>query len=186
MTTVLSSISSRFANAVPSTAASLGVTSQPARTGATTVASPNAQVATGFSSTPAATTSNAGVAAGSATVAAAASQLGTTTNAVQAAQNVVSSQFGANTAAKFTNAAAGGGIADAFMNGVARIASFAQNGMKSIEQAIQADMSANNGQIDPAKMQQYSMQMSTFEMIMQMAAKIQEKQERSTQVWLQI
>ena len=57
--------------------------------------------------------------------------------------------------------------------------------MKGIEQAIQGDMAANNGQVDPAKMQQYTMQMSTYEMIMQMAAKIQEKQERAAQVWLQ-
>jgi hypothetical protein len=35
-------------------------------------------------------------------------------------------------------------------------------------------------------MQQYTMQMSTFEEIMQMAAKIQEKQDRAAQVWLQL
>jgi 5-hydroxyisourate hydrolase-like protein (transthyretin family) len=69
-------------------------------------------------------------------------------------------------------------------NAVSKLAAFAQNSMTNVQKAMQADMTANNGQVDPAKLQQYSMQMSTYEMIMQMAQKIQEKQEAATQVWL--
>ena len=45
-------------------------------------------------------------------------------------------------------------------------------------------MAANNGEVDPAKMQLYTMKMCTYELLNQMAAKIQEKEERSIQVWL--
>jgi hypothetical protein len=57
--------------------------------------------------------------------------------------------------------------------------------MADIQKAIQGDMAANNGEVDPAKMQLYTMKMSTYELLNQMAAKIQEKEERSIQVWLQ-
>jgi len=80
--------------------------------------------------------------------------------------------------------AAGGGLGDALLSGVAKIAAFANKGMQSIEAAIQGDMTANEGTIDPAKMQQYSMKMSSYENMMQLAAKIQEKQDASIQVWL--
>ena len=82
-------------------------------------------------------------------------------------------------------AAAGGGeIGDALKSGVAKIAAWAQRGMAGIQQAIQGDMNANNGQVDPAKMQQYTMQMSNYELMNQMAAKLQEKEEAAMRVWL--
>lgn len=168
--------------AIPSTAASLGITNQPAITGTTTSAgSPNARVGTGFDSTPVAGGATTDV---NAAINAVAAQTGQSAQVVRAAHNTVGNQFGAAISHDFVNAAGGGAISSALENGVAKIAAFAQNGIKSIEKAIQGDMAANNGQVDPAKMQQYTMQMSTFEMIMQMAAKIQEKQERATQVWL--
>ena len=167
---------------VASTPATLGVTTQPTVTSGTpTTGGGNAAVSTGYSSTPV-------TGGGTATpnYAAAAAATGGSQQQVRAATNAVSNQFGAPIANDFANAAGGGTISNALQNGVAKIAAFAQNGIKSIEQAIQGDMAANNGQVDPAKMQQYTMQMSTFEMIMQMAAKIQEKQERAAQVWLQL
>jgi hypothetical protein len=164
---------------VSTTTASLGITPQPVVSGASTTASPNAQVGTSYSSTPAVTGGGPSLTSAVANVA---SQNATTAAATKA----VSSQFGAPLANDFASASGGGAISDALNNGVAKIAAFAQNGMKSIEQAIQGDMAANNGQVDPAKMQQYTMQMSTFEEIMQMAAKIQEKQDRAAQVWLQL
>jgi len=81
-------------------------------------------------------------------------------------------------------AAGGGAISSALKSGVSSIVAFAQNGMKNIQAAIQADMAANNGEVDPAKMQLYTMKMSTYELLNQMAAKIQEKEEAAMQRWL--
>jgi hypothetical protein len=190
---------------VSTTTASLGITSQPAVSGGTT-SSPNSRVGTGYSPAPAAVTGggltsaiqgvaanqNSAVPTGAAvgtvgsTTPTAASYAAAASPAPHADVRTVSTQFGAPIANDYATASGGGAISDALNNGVAKIAAFAQNGMKSIEQAIQGDMAANNGQVDPAKMQQYTMQMSTFEQIMQMAAKIQEKQDRAAQVWLQL
>lgn len=167
---------------ITSTPASLGVTPQPALTSSAPAAPAggNASVATGYNPTP--------VTGGGTTpnYAAAAAATGGTQQQVRAATTAVSNQFGAPIANDMANAAGGGAISNALQNGVSKIAAFAQNGIKGIQQAIQGDMASSNGQVDPAKMQQYTMQMSTFEMIMQMAAKIQEKQERASQVWLQL
>lgn len=166
---------------VASTPATLGVTPQPAVTSTATAPAPaggNAAVGTGYSPTPV-------TGGGTATPNYAAAAAGTTGSAqtARAATTAVANQFGAPLATDFANAAGGGAISNALQNGVAKIAAFAQNGIKGIQQAIQGDMAANNGQIDPAKMQQYTMQMSTFEMIMQMAAKIQESEKNAAQVW---
>lgn len=169
---------------IASNPATLGVTGQPAITSTPNATSGgNAAVGTAFSPTPATGGHAANI---NTAITAAAANTGASQQQVRAAHNTVSTQFGAPLGNDFTNAAGGGNISNALQNGVAKIAAFAQNGIKSIEQAIQGDMAANNGQVDPAKMQQYTMQMSTFEMIMQMAAKIQEKQERAAQVWLQL
>lgn len=187
---------------VASTPATLGVTSQPRVTSGagTGTGGGNAAVNTGYNPTPVtgggptngqqlqATAANAvssaqnRIASLGATPSTAVSPQAVASNAAA----VTSHTFGAPIASNLASAQSGGPISDALQNGVAKIAAFAQNGIKSIEQAIQGDMAANNGQVDPAKMQQYTMQMSTFEMIMQMAAKIQEKQERAAQVWLQL
>lgn len=96
----------------------------------------------------------------------------------------VAAKFGPSMAADFSSAAGGGEISDALKSGVAKIAAWAQRGMTGIQEAIQGDMNANNGQVDPAKMQQYTMQMTNYELMMQMAAKIQEKEEAAIKVWL--
>lgn len=165
---------------VASTPATLGVTPQPALTSSATALAPaggNARVATGYNPTP--------VTGGGTTpnYAAAAAATGSTQQQVRGATNTLAAGVGAPLANDLTNAAGGGAISNALQNGVAKIAAFAQNGIKGIQQAIQGDMAANNGQVDPAKMQQYTMQMSTFELIMQMAAKIQESEKNAAQVW---
>lgn len=104
--------------------------------------------------------------------------------ALDTARRSVSARFGSEMGNDFAAAAGGGAVSDALQNGVAKLAAFAQNGMKNIENAIQGDMDANSGQVDPAKMQQYTMRMSSYEMMMQLAAKIQEKQNNSIQAWL--
>lgn len=185
---------------VASSAATLGVTSQPTVTTAgTSTGGGNAAINTGYNPTPVTgggqtsqqqiqAIANNAVAATNQRITAMGQTPGTVTpqSVASNAAAVTSQQFGAPMAASLATGAGGGAISSALQNGVAKIAAFAQNGIKSIELAIQGDMAANNGQVDPAKMQQYTMQMSTFEMIMQMAAKIQEKQERAAQVWLQL
>jgi hypothetical protein len=102
-----------------------------------------------------------------------------------AAQTQVANSAAAIATNHMTAAASGGGaISDALKSGVSSIVAFAQKGMSDIQKAIQGDMAANNGEVDPAKMQLYTMKMSTYELLNQMAAKIQEKEERSIQVWL--
>jgi hypothetical protein len=128
---------------------SLGVTNQPSTTAPATVTppvanqqavvnTPNAQVATGFSSTPAAT-SGGGVL---------------------------------------------GDIGNAIASGINGIAQMAQSGMAKLEQQMNGEMSANGGQMDAAKVQMYSQKMSAFEMVMQLAAKLQESKDNATRAWL--
>lgn len=78
----------------------------------------------------------------------------------------------------------GGAVSDFVGNAVGRLTAFAAGSMDRIQKAMEGDMTANGGQIDPARLQKYNMEMSTYEMIMQMAAKIQEKQENAAAVWL--
>ncbi|MCW2924146.1 MAG: hypothetical protein JWM98_1550 [Thermoleophilia bacterium] len=131
----------------------------------TPVGSAAAQVQTGFDPAPAP-----------------ASGTGSTSDA--AAQALVTSKFGPQLGADFSSAVGGGAITDALKSGVAKIAAFAQNGMNKIQEAIQGDLAAGNGTMDPAKLQQYTMQMSTYENLTKMAAKIQEKQDESVAIWL--
>lgn len=172
-----------YAAPVATGPASLGVTSpaQPTTTSATTGGG-NAAVNTGYSSTPVPVVGGGPTGGASANITALANQLaapGTSQQAVTAAANIATQQLQAA-----QNASAGGAIGDALKSGVSGIVAFAQKGMADIQKAIQGDMAANNGEVDPAKMQLYTMKMSTYELLNQMAAKIQEKEERSIQVWL--
>lgn len=182
------------ANAAP-VATSPGVlariTAQPATTTTPTTQRPagNAAVSTGFDRTP---VTGGGAATGAATTSGStaniqtlANQLapaGTSQQAVTAAANIATQQL---QSASDASASGGGAITDALKTGTSKIVAFAQKGMADIQKAIQGDMAANNGEVDPAKMQLYTMKMSTYELLNQMAAKIQEKEERSIQVWLQ-
>jgi len=163
----------------PATLAPL--TSQPAVTGTTTTGTTNSRTSTAYVPSPAPAAGGNGIAGA---VAGVANQNASTAATQARAVQTVSSQFGAPLGQDFSTAANGGAISSALENGVAKIAAFAQNGITGIKQAMQADMAANNGQVDPAKMQQYTMQMSTFELIMQMAAKIQESEKSAAQVWM--
>lgn len=175
-----------YAAPLATSAASLGVAAQPTTTG-TATAGGNAAVATGFDRTPATTTIGGGAAqptlAQSTQAAAAANN--TSVAAVNAVHDTVANQFGTTMANQLVTASGGGAIGDALKNGVSSIVAFAQKGMADIQKAIQGDMAANNGEVDPAKMQLYTMKMSTYELLNQMAAKIQEKQDRAVQIWLQ-
>lgn len=192
------------ANAAPlaTSASSLGVTTQPATTQG------NTTIPTGYSANPAAgTVTGGGTAGGSPGMTGFANSL--LPGAVAAAQNTVSTATGqpapaltqaqqqqtANSASAITvdylkkaqaeSAARGGTFTDALKSGVSKIAAFAQQGMADIQAAIQGEMNANGGDVPPAKMQYYTMQMSKYELLNQMAAKIQEKEERAVQIWLQ-
>jgi hypothetical protein len=209
-TTITSPVSAVYgANAAPiaTSASSLGVTSQPTTTGG------NAAVSTGYASTPVAVTgggstttgATSGVGAGltamnnaaGSAVTSAQGSINALGSSTPAATNVstnavannayasVANQFGTGMANDLATAAGGGVISNALKNGVSSIVAYAQSGMQKIQQAIQGEMAANGGEVDPAKMQLYTMQMSTYELLNQMAAKIQEKQERSVQIWLQ-
>lgn len=165
----------------------------------------NTRVGTGYSSTPATTVSGGGGTAGGSTAInnlAASNVNGAIANAQASVSNLTGAAAPALNQAQSTqvqNAAAsiatnqmasaastsgGGAIGDALKSGVGSIVAFAQKGMADIQKAIQGDMAANNGEVDPAKMQLYTMKMSTYELLNQMAAKIQEKEERAIQVWL--
>lgn len=189
-----------YAAPVATNPSSLGITSpaQPRTTSSTPTGGGNAAVATGFNPTPVPVMGGGTTGGASASVAALANSLApaamasgqaTTggsaltqaqqTQAVTAAANIATQQL------QSAQASSGGGaIGDALTKGVSGIVAFAQKGMADIQKAIQGDMAANNGEVDPAKMQLYTMKMSTYELLNQMAAKIQEKEERSIQVWL--
>jgi hypothetical protein len=177
-----------YAAPVASTPATLGVTPPQAGGTAAPTASPvgNAATATAFDRTPATTPIGARTAQPTVPQAinTVAAQNGVTVATAQNAHAVASQQFGSAVGNNLMTANAGGSIGQALTNGVSNIVAFAQKGMADIQKAIQGDMAANNGQIDPAKMQLYTMQMSTFELLNQLAAKIQEKEDNSIQRWL--
>jgi hypothetical protein len=184
------------ANAAPVATSASTLTGQPSTTGG------NTAVSTGYSSTPASTVTGGGSVGGSTAINNLASGLvagavsngqagvsaltGTPAPALNQAQtNQVANSAASIATTQLNTAAVGGGaIGDALKSGVSGIVAFAQKGMADIQKAIQGDMAANNGEVDPAKMQLYTMKMSTYELLNQMAAKIQEKEERSIQVWL--
>jgi hypothetical protein len=68
---------------------------------------------------------------------------------------------------------------------VTRLTAFAQDQMKATQDAIQAEFSSEGEPLNAAKLQIYSQRMSMYEMSMQMAAKIQEKEENAKRVWTQ-
>lgn len=78
----------------------------------------------------------------------------------------------------------GGAVSNFIGNAATQFATMASNGMQRLEAAMNGDIAANGGQLNPAKMQQYTSQMNTFEQVMLMAKKIQDKQEAAANVWL--
>lgn len=79
----------------------------------------------------------------------------------------------------------GGGIGEALMSGIGKLVSFASKGMQSISDALNGEVSATGGgSINPAKLQGYMMQMSNYDHMMKMAAKLQEKEDEAIKVWL--
>jgi hypothetical protein len=83
------------------------------------------------------------------------------------------------------SATGGGGIGDALLSGIGKLVSFASKGMQSISDALNGEVSATGGgDINPAKLQGYMMQMSSYDHLMKMAAKLQEKEDEAVKVWL--
>lgn len=79
----------------------------------------------------------------------------------------------------------GGGVISEFVgNAISKIATMAQNSMNSVQSQLTAEMTANGGAVEPARLQQINQQMSTYQMMMEMAAKIQQKQDDAVRVWL--
>lgn len=164
---------------ISSSAGSLGITSQPAITPQTPLAapttggSPNAAVATGYSSTPAAGTSSVG------DLAAAAQSVAASTQALAAGNTA---PVAGNTAAN--QSTSGGGLGEFVGNAIERLAGFASTSMTRLKDKMNAEMTANGGQMDMAKLQMYSQEMSNFEAIMSMAKKIQDTENEARRVWL--
>ena len=80
-----------------------------------------------------------------------------------------------------TDASFGGEIT----NAVTRLTAFAQQKMQDTQNEISSLFNSEGGPVDAAKLQVYSQRMSMYEMSMQMAKQIQEKEERATAVWTQ-
>ena len=79
----------------------------------------------------------------------------------------------------------GGGLGDMVLSGIGKLVSFASKGMQSIQDALNGEMSASGGgAVNAAKVQGYVMQMSNYDNIMKMAAKLQEKEDEAVKVWL--
>ena len=61
----------------------------------------------------------------------------------------------------------------------------ASTGMQSISDALNGEMAATGGgTVDAAKVQGYVMQMTNYDNIMKMAAKLHEKEDEAVKVWL--
>lgn len=92
----------------------------------------------------------------------------------------------AQTCAPEASSSVGGGvIGDALLSGIGKLVAFASKGMQSISDALNGEVSATGGgSINPAKLQGYMMQMSSYDHLMKMAAKLQENEDEAIKVWL--
>ena len=70
---------------------------------------------------------------------------------------------------------------------ISALTAFAQGKMDNVKANIKALMSSEGGadsQLNAAKLQEYSNELSTFESMMQMAAKMQEQQDQAIKIWV--
>ena len=81
--------------------------------------------------------------------------------------------------------ASGGGLAEQFGQGIGAIAAYAQSQMSKVQSNITSLFNSEGGQLDAAKLSVFNNQMSTYELMMEQAAKLQEKQDRAQRVWVQ-
>jgi hypothetical protein len=108
----------------------------------------------------------------------------TVTAPVAGAQATTPNASVATTYSPDTAVVGGGGLSDFVGNAISKIATMAQNSMNKVQSQLTNEMTANGGNVEPARLQQINQQMSTYQMMMEMAAKIQDKQEQAAQVWL--
>lgn len=76
------------------------------------------------------------------------------------------------------------GIAGDVKNAIGALTAFAQSKMDQVQSNIKALMSSEGGEMNAAKLQVYSQELSNYETMMQMAAKLQEKEERAVSIWV--
>ncbi len=102
--------------------------------------------------------------------------------------NVTNAQSGIAAAQRvgsmITGAPQGNSFASDVKDAIGALASFAQSRMDAVQSKIKALMSSEGGEINAAQLQVYSQELANYEMLMQMAAKLQEKQERAAAVWV--
>jgi hypothetical protein len=150
----------------------------------------NTAVATAFSPTPSAAVPAGGI--GSAVAAVKPAGVGVTTSANGmlnvAGVNVTSAQSGIAAAQRvdsmITGAPQSKGFAADVKNAITALTSFAQSKMDAVQANIKALMNSEGGEMNAAKLQVYSQELSSYETMMQMAAKLQEKQDRAAQIWV--
>lgn len=109
----------------------------------------------------------------------------TTTTPTQTATTPVAGSAPVPAAQSGASASGGGGLGDYLASGIGKLVSFASKGMQSISDALNGEMSAaGGGAVDAAKVQGYVMQMSNYDNLMKMAAKLHEKEDDAIKVWL--
>ena len=82
-------------------------------------------------------------------------------------------------------ASGGGALGDFVMSGIGKLVSYASKGMQAISDALRGEMDAKGGgAVNAAKVQGYVMQMSNYDNIIKMAAKLQEKEDEAVKIWL--
>ncbi len=79
----------------------------------------------------------------------------------------------------------GGSFGDILKSGIGKLVSFASKGMQSISDALSGEMEASGGgSVDAAKVQGYVMQMTNYDSVMKLAAKLHESEKDAVNVWL--
>lgn len=89
-----------------------------------------------------------------------------------------------NTGFDPTPVTGGGVVGDFLKDSVSKMINMASTGKENLEKAMAADTAANGGKLDPAKVQMYTSQLSTYDNLNQLAKKLQESKDNSIQIWL--
>lgn len=154
------------------------------------VSTGNASVATSYVSTPSAAASTPvnGLAAAASTATTNVGVTGSGGKLNVAGVNVTSAQSGVAAAQRvdsmITGAPQSKSFAHDISDAIGALASFAQSRMDAVQSKIKALMNSEGGELNAAQLQAYDRELASYEMLMQMAAKMQEKQERAIAVWV--
>lgn len=157
---------------------------------ATTAATGNAAIATSYSANPvASSTSSVGIAGAiGGNSSAGVGVTGTGANLNIAGVKVTSAQSGIAAAqridSQITGAPQSASYAGDVKSAIGALTAFAQSKMDAVQANIKALMSSEGGEMNAAKLQVYSQELANYETMMQMAAKLQEKEERALAIWV--